>query len=65
MIDCKRDNEQRENSDHPSFITRSLQKEELSITQDKMAPPGSAHLNFTLGGLVMVGGVMGYMKKGS
>lgn len=30
-----------------------------------MAPPGSAHLNFTLGGLVMLGGVMGYVKKKS
>ena len=28
-------------------------------------PPGSAHLNFTLGGLVAVGGAMGYFKKGS
>ena len=28
-------------------------------------PPGSAHLNFTLGGLVTVGGCMGYFKKGS
>ena len=30
----------------------------------KMAPPGSAHLNFSLGGLVALGGAMGYMKKG-
>ena len=30
-----------------------------------MAPPGSAHLNFSLGGLVALGGAMGYMKKGS
>jgi uncharacterized membrane protein (UPF0136 family) len=30
-----------------------------------MAPPGSAHLNFTLGGLVVAGGAMGYFKKGS
>eukprot|EP00536_Pseudo-nitzschia_multiseries_P003571 jgi/Psemu1/284491/fgenesh1_pg.56_\ len=30
-----------------------------------MAPPGSAHLNFTLGGLVAIGGAMGYVKKGS
>jgi uncharacterized membrane protein (UPF0136 family) len=30
-----------------------------------MAPPGSAHLNFSLGGLVMLGGAMGYFKKGS
>ena len=28
-------------------------------------PPGSAHLNFTLGGIVGLGGIMGYMKKGS
>lgn len=28
-------------------------------------PPGSAHLNFTLGGLVAMGGAMGYFKKGS
>jgi uncharacterized membrane protein (UPF0136 family) len=28
-------------------------------------PPGAAHLNFTLGGLVVVGGAMGYFKKGS
>jgi uncharacterized membrane protein (UPF0136 family) len=27
--------------------------------------PGSAHLNLTLGGLVMAGGGYGYMKKGS
>ena len=27
--------------------------------------PGSAHLNFTLGGLVLVGGAMGYLRKGS
>lgn len=30
-----------------------------------MAPPGSAHLNFTLGALVAAGGAMGYAKKGS
>mmetsp|Transcript_23031 Transcript_23031/g.54657 ORF Transcript_23031/g.54657 Transcript_23031/m.54657 type:complete len:126 (+) Transcript_23031:367-744(+) len=30
-----------------------------------MAPTGSSHLNFTLGGLVMAGGAMGYAKKGS
>lgn len=30
-----------------------------------MAPPGSAHLNFTVGGLAIVGGAMGYLKKGS
>jgi uncharacterized membrane protein (UPF0136 family) len=30
-----------------------------------MAPPGSAHLNFSLGGLIMLGGAMGYFKKGS
>ena len=28
-------------------------------------PPGSAHLNFTLGGLVGIGGAIGYFKKGS
>ena len=28
-------------------------------------PPGSAHLNFTLGGIVLVGGAMGYAKKRS
>ncbi|CAB9502398.1 Transmembrane proteins 14C [Seminavis robusta] len=27
--------------------------------------PGSAHLNLSLGGLVMLGGAMGYVKKGS
>ncbi len=27
--------------------------------------PGSAHLNFTMGGLVLVGGAVGYMRKGS
>ncbi|KAL7569912.1 hypothetical protein ACA910_008576 [Epithemia clementina (nom. ined.)] len=27
--------------------------------------PGSAHLNFSLGGLVMIGGAIGYFKKGS
>lgn len=27
--------------------------------------PGSAHLNLTLGGLVVLGGVIGYVKKGS
>ena len=30
-----------------------------------MAPPGSAHLNFTLGGLCAIGGVVGYAKKKS
>lgn len=30
-----------------------------------MAPPGSAHLNFTLGGVVILGGTMGYLRKGS
>ena len=25
-------------------------------------PPGSAHLNFTLGGIVLAGGAMGYAK---
>mmetsp|Transcript_6558 Transcript_6558/g.15950 ORF Transcript_6558/g.15950 Transcript_6558/m.15950 type:complete len:114 (-) Transcript_6558:2278-2619(-) len=28
-------------------------------------PPGSAHLNFTLGGIVLAGGAMGYVKKRS
>lgn len=28
-------------------------------------PPGSAHLNFTLGGLVLAGGALGYAKKRS
>ena len=27
--------------------------------------PGSAHLNFTMGGLAMAGGAAGYMRKGS
>uniref|UniRef100_A0A7S2VBD1 Transmembrane protein 14C n=1 Tax=Entomoneis paludosa TaxID=265537 RepID=A0A7S2VBD1_9STRA len=27
--------------------------------------PGSAHLNLSLGGLIMVGGAMGYIKKRS
>jgi uncharacterized membrane protein (UPF0136 family) len=27
--------------------------------------PGSAHLNFTMGGLVALGGAFGYMRKGS
>lgn len=27
--------------------------------------PGSAHLNLSLGGLVLVGGAYGYLKKGS
>jgi uncharacterized membrane protein (UPF0136 family) len=27
--------------------------------------PGGAHLNLTLGGLVTVGGIIGYVKKGS
>lgn len=27
--------------------------------------PGSAHLNFTVGGLVAAGGIMGFAKKGS
>lgn len=27
--------------------------------------PGSAHLNLSLGGAVVLGGAMGYMKKGS
>lgn len=27
--------------------------------------PGSAHLNLTIGGLTIVGGLIGYMKKGS
>lgn len=27
--------------------------------------PGSAHLNFTLGGIVVVGGALGYFRKGS
>jgi uncharacterized membrane protein (UPF0136 family) len=31
-----------------------------------MAPvPGSAHANLTLGGLVAVGGIVGYVRKGS
>lgn len=30
-----------------------------------MAPPGSAHLNFSVGGLVAVGGIVGFAKKGS
>eukprot|EP00535_Pseudo-nitzschia_heimii_P004199 CAMPEP_0197186896 /NCGR_PEP_ID=MMETSP1423-20130617/14817_1 /TAXON_ID=476441 /ORGANISM="Pseudo-nitzschia heimii, Strain UNC1101" /LENGTH=112 /DNA_ID=CAMNT_0042638329 /DNA_START=20 /DNA_END=358 /DNA_ORIENTATION=+ len=30
-----------------------------------MAPPGSAHLNFTLGGLAILGGAMGFAKKRS
>ena len=27
--------------------------------------PGSAHMNMSLGGLVTIGGAMGYLKKGS
>eukprot|EP00540_Astrosyne_radiata_P002267 CAMPEP_0116865148 /NCGR_PEP_ID=MMETSP0418-20121206/25234_1 /TAXON_ID=1158023 /ORGANISM="Astrosyne radiata, Strain 13vi08-1A" /LENGTH=115 /DNA_ID=CAMNT_0004500483 /DNA_START=118 /DNA_END=465 /DNA_ORIENTATION=+ len=27
--------------------------------------PGSAHLNLTFGGLVLLGGAMGYLRKGS
>jgi uncharacterized membrane protein (UPF0136 family) len=27
--------------------------------------PGSAHMNFTLGGIVLLGGAMGYFRKGS
>lgn len=30
-----------------------------------MAPPGAAHLNFTMGGLAIAGGAMGYFKRGS
>jgi len=30
-----------------------------------MAPPGSAHSAFGLGGLVLVGGTIGYFKKSS
>eukprot|EP00971_Amphidinium_carterae_P269869 5354015-Amphidinium_carterae.1 len=30
-----------------------------------MAPAGAAHLNLTLGGLLSVGGVVGYLKAGS
>mmetsp|Transcript_20091 Transcript_20091/g.24755 ORF Transcript_20091/g.24755 Transcript_20091/m.24755 type:complete len:111 (-) Transcript_20091:85-417(-) len=30
-----------------------------------MAPPGSAHPAFGLGGLTILGGVAGYLKKGS
>jgi uncharacterized membrane protein (UPF0136 family) len=30
-----------------------------------MAPPGSAHLNLTLGGLAIVGGAMGFVRTGS
>eukprot|EP00934_Nitzschia_sp_Nitz4_P005136 Nitzschia sp. Nitz4//scaffold351_size16537//8369//8707//NITZ4_008852-RA/size16537-processed-gene-0.7-mRNA-1//1//CDS//3329548884//5126//frame0 len=30
-----------------------------------MAPPGSAHMNFSLGGLVILGGAYGYLRKGS
>jgi uncharacterized membrane protein (UPF0136 family) len=30
-----------------------------------MGIPGSAHLNLSLGGMVIVGGAMGYVKKGS
>lgn len=30
-----------------------------------MGIPGSAHVNLSLGGLVMVGGAMGYVRKGS
>lgn len=30
-----------------------------------MAPPGSAHINFTLGGLAIAGGAMGFAKKRS
>mmetsp|Transcript_10800 Transcript_10800/g.14016 ORF Transcript_10800/g.14016 Transcript_10800/m.14016 type:complete len:112 (+) Transcript_10800:62-397(+) len=28
-------------------------------------PPGSAHMAFGVGGLVLAGGLMGYLKKGS
>jgi uncharacterized membrane protein (UPF0136 family) len=27
--------------------------------------PGSAHMNMSIGGLVILGGAMGFMKKGS
>mmetsp|Transcript_5416 Transcript_5416/g.8096 ORF Transcript_5416/g.8096 Transcript_5416/m.8096 type:complete len:111 (-) Transcript_5416:110-442(-) len=30
-----------------------------------MAPPGSAHPAFSLGGLTIIGGAVGYFKKGS
>ena len=32
-----------------------------NLTMSKI--PGSAHVNITLGGLVMAGGAMGYFKK--
>jgi uncharacterized membrane protein (UPF0136 family) len=37
----------------------------MSMAATTPPPPGSAHLNFTLGGIVALGGAMGYFKKGS
>lgn len=39
---------------------------DLTVNSNTMGKiPGSAHLNLSLGGLVMIGGAMGYLKKGS
>ena len=38
----------------------------ISVTNPKMSKiPGSAHLNLSFGAVVVVGGLYGYMKKGS
>jgi len=47
-----------------SYITSPLHNTVKHITiMSKI--PGSAHMNFSVGGLVMIGGAMGYFKRGS
>ena len=46
-----------------STTTRAREKQNRVI--DEMAPPGSAHPAFGLGGLTILGGAVGYFKKGS
>ena len=44
---------------------RTLAKRNIILPAMSDKIPGSAHLNLTVGGLTIVGGVIGYMKKGS
>jgi uncharacterized membrane protein (UPF0136 family) len=47
------------------YLCNSTQLINSSININMSKIPGSAHLNLTLGGLVMAGGAAGYMRKGS
>ena len=57
-------------SEDPQRVVQQQQKQQQQTTATTtsiftMAPPGSAHLNFTLGGFAMAAGAWGFAKKRS